>query len=286
MVADGPDADLGWLEARSGLPTRIVRTATQLGPAGARNRGWRIAHGELVAFTDDDCRPDQGWIENLVAAFDAGADVVQGRTAPDPVQRAAGGPFSHTVRVDNPSPHYPACNIAYRRGLLEELDGFDPAFGTVGDELPIWGEDADLGWRARKRGARIAFAGDALVLHDVTPSDWAAHLRSMRRRAGLVRVVRRHPELRRHLHGRFVFHPSHVKVVLAALGIVLGATSPPGWRRWLAGALTLPYARFRLIDRAPGVRTWPYSVPGWFVADLAEVAVMIGASVRERTLLL
>src|SRR5436190_22887462 len=36
-------------------------------PARQRNLGWRAAAGELIAFTDDDCRPEPQWPESLVA---------------------------------------------------------------------------------------------------------------------------------------------------------------------------------------------------------------------------
>src|SRR5256885_1736112 len=32
------------------------------GPAAARNAGWRAACGDIVAYTDDDCIPDSGWL--------------------------------------------------------------------------------------------------------------------------------------------------------------------------------------------------------------------------------
>jgi glycosyltransferase involved in cell wall biosynthesis len=35
------------------------------GPAGARNLGARAANGRLLAFTDDDCEPEPGWIRAL-----------------------------------------------------------------------------------------------------------------------------------------------------------------------------------------------------------------------------
>ncbi len=37
-------------------------------PSVQRNLGWRAARAELVAFIDDDCRADPGWLEALVIA--------------------------------------------------------------------------------------------------------------------------------------------------------------------------------------------------------------------------
>ena len=48
-------ADLAADYPRIALRYTAVRT-TQ-GPAGARNAGWRLARGEIVAFTDDDTVP-------------------------------------------------------------------------------------------------------------------------------------------------------------------------------------------------------------------------------------
>src|SRR5205823_14984267 len=39
------------------------------GPAAARNAGWKMARGETIAFTDDDCVPDSGWLAAGLTAF-------------------------------------------------------------------------------------------------------------------------------------------------------------------------------------------------------------------------
>src|SRR6266566_914650 len=53
--------------------------------ARQRNVAWRLAEAPLVAFTDDDCRPEPGWLRTLLeaAARDRRA-IVQGTTRPDP----------------------------------------------------------------------------------------------------------------------------------------------------------------------------------------------------------
>src|SRR5436305_2845378 len=37
---------------------RYIAVRDAHGPAAARNAGWRAAHGEVIAFTDDDTVPD------------------------------------------------------------------------------------------------------------------------------------------------------------------------------------------------------------------------------------
>ena len=53
------------------------------GPAAARNLGVQAAHGEIVCFTDDDCRPGDGWLATLERASSAAAEVVAGPTLGD-----------------------------------------------------------------------------------------------------------------------------------------------------------------------------------------------------------
>src|SRR4051812_33580580 len=44
------------------------------GPAGARNAGWRIAQGDVIAFTDDDCCPQSTWLAAGVEVIEAGPE--------------------------------------------------------------------------------------------------------------------------------------------------------------------------------------------------------------------
>jgi glycosyltransferase involved in cell wall biosynthesis len=66
VVSDGGAENLGPLVApfTDSLRLRLIY-AKHGGPAAARNRGLEAARGQIVAFTDDDCRPQPGWLAAL-----------------------------------------------------------------------------------------------------------------------------------------------------------------------------------------------------------------------------
>jgi glycosyltransferase involved in cell wall biosynthesis len=249
---DDTPAVLARLAAESPLPVVTLHMPVNAGPSKARNVGWRAGRAEIVAFTDDDCVPQPGWLASLLARFET-ADVVQGHTEPDPA------------------------------------DGFDEQFHRVVGGPVTWGDDADMGWRARKAGARTAFADDALVLHGLRPSSFRRHLREIPRRDGLVLMLRRHPDLRDFYYRKIWFSRTH-PAALATAGLALGLAHRPRSRlRWCAAAVSAGmYTRACLSTRhwPARRRDWATQLPLAFVADLAEVAVFARASLRYRTLFL
>ena len=162
------------------------------------------------------------------------------------------------MRVEFEEGYYETCNIAYRRTLLERLDGFDETY-----RLPT-GEDTDLAWRAKKTGARTAFAEDALVYHEVWPSRYLDHLRDMGRRGGIVHLFSKHPELRAHLRKKLFFRPLHQQAVLALGGLIALATRPtsdwPGPARPATG-LFYAWTCRRYRPGPPHRRDWLAVVP-------------------------
>jgi len=283
----GAEATAG---SAGGVALHRVRTPVNSGPATARNIGWRRASAPLIAFIDDDCVPQPGWLAALTGAFAIGAggpevDIVQGPTLPFPEQAAGRGPFAVFVWVDRDCGRYETCNIAYRRARLEELGGFDESFGTVGG-APVWGEDVDLGWRAREAGARIVFEPAALAHCQVHPSDYLAYLRQIRRHDGLVRNVARHPGLRRYYPAGLFLQASHPISVLGLAGLMVLSSRPGSARRTaMAVALGLPYVWYRTMTNPLPCRRRnrvPVLILAW-VADLADTATLASASVRYRS---
>ena len=258
------------------LPIEVIRLDENGGPAVARNRGWRATRCEVVAFTDDDCRPRSDWLEHLAGAV-AGADVAQGRVVPDRTQLDRGRPFTRTLDVGG-SPFFETANIAYRRTVLEALDGFD--------ERMRRGEDTDLGQRAVAAGLRVAAQPAAVVEHEVFPMDLRGALRNAGHAYWVVRVVRTHPGLRRFFWTRLLLLPHHRYTLPAVGGVAVSAASiaASGGRGRVTGvglglAAALPWVRFRLQPR-PTVRGRVRRVlwlPGQLLVECAEVVAVLRA---------
>jgi cellulose synthase/poly-beta-1,6-N-acetylglucosamine synthase-like glycosyltransferase len=269
---------LAALASRSAIPVHVERLPRNAGPATARNVGWRATSAPVVAFTDDDCLPQPQWLARLRASAEV-ADIVQGRTLPEPSQRERAGPFSRLLVVGHETGFYQTCNIAYRRTVLEQHGGFDESF-----RYPA-GEDSDLAWRAKDAGATTCFDPDALVFHDVPPSSFGGALRDSWRWQGAVHAASKHPALRSMMASRHVWRPAHRYVAVGLAGAVRVAVRPRSVASWaIAAAALTPYALYRgKTDPLPGLgprRRWAM-VPAAFVVDAAEVAACAVGSARH-----
>ncbi|MFL5894438.1 MAG: glycosyltransferase family 2 protein [Thermoleophilaceae bacterium] len=254
---------------------RAIRLAAPMGPAVARNAGWRAARGDLVVFTDDDCVAQPGWIAALAAVHARDAEaVIQGRTVPDPREAARLGAFARSQAVTGPGPWFQTCNIAYPRALLERLGGFDESFTDAA------GEDTDLGWRAIEAGARVIFEPAALNWHAVHEPGALALVRATQKwRMGVVNVAR-HPQLRDALHRRVFWKPSHERLLVAAAGAILARRAPA-----LALAALVPYVALHRSEHGSLAGT-AAALPAHVAVDAAEVVAMIRGSAAAGTLVL
>lgn len=54
---------------------RYIKHTKRLGQSIGKNDGAKVAKGEIVVFTDDDCIADPFWLENIVKAFHSDRDI-------------------------------------------------------------------------------------------------------------------------------------------------------------------------------------------------------------------
>ncbi len=101
---------------------RVISTPNR-GLSHARNYGLAAATGEIVAYIDDDARPDPHWLRYLAADFAGPTHAgIGGPNLPPPgdgavaecVANAPGGPI-HVLLSDSEAEHIPGCNMAFRR---------------------------------------------------------------------------------------------------------------------------------------------------------------------------
>jgi len=148
----------------------------------ARDTGWRNARHEIVAYTDDDARPDPGWLAAVAAGFSS-PDVIAttGLVVPAELETRAQALFEdayggmgkgfvlrlHSRRGRDltywPHLYGAGCNMAFRRAFLEAGGGFDPAL-DVGTPTG-GGGDLDMLQRVIESGGAICYRPDALVRH-------------------------------------------------------------------------------------------------------------------------
>jgi glycosyltransferase involved in cell wall biosynthesis len=138
------------------------------GASRARNCGLAVASREIVAFTDDDCRPVPGWLEAIETAFDdpdvcflfgrvvgSGSGVATS-VHDDPARRK----LDLSVQLLGMG-H--GANMAFRRDRLRSIGGFDELLGAG---VRLGGaEDADVIERLLSSGCTGSYEPDAVVAH-------------------------------------------------------------------------------------------------------------------------
>jgi len=180
VVGQGERAPLeGAVRGAAGADARVRYVhAARAGTSAARNAGYALASGEVVATTDDDCEAQEDWLAVVAAAFaqDPGLGVVGGSllAPPGPAGR---GPSSclalvpeevlyDPARTPPPAPagfNWVGANCAVRRSVARRVGRLDELLGPGAPFRS--GEDLDYLHRLEAAGVRMLSTPRSAVRH-------------------------------------------------------------------------------------------------------------------------
>lgn len=156
----------------------VVRNHENFGFCKANNQGIERARGEFIALLNNDAEAQPDWLASLLTAFDGRTDVGMAASKilvhedPNIIDKVG-----HVIYLDGQNwgrghgesdigqfedveeTLWPdGCAAMYRHAMLDEVGGFD-------EDLFAYGDDAELGLRARIAGWGCLYIPTAVVRH-------------------------------------------------------------------------------------------------------------------------
>lgn len=146
--------------------------------APGRNVGYKMAKGEIIAFTDADCRVDKDWLKNAFNYFKnkkvagvGGPNITPGEETN--FGKAVGWIFNqglfaagslHARVIDKvcETKSLPGCNSIYKRGVLEKV--------MPQDENLLTCDETEMNYRIRDLGYKLLYTPDVFVYHFRRPT--------------------------------------------------------------------------------------------------------------------
>jgi GT2 family glycosyltransferase len=178
IVVDNGSVDQSAEMAEREFGAMVIRNPENRGFCAANNQGIAASRGEFIALLNNDAEAEPGWLAALLEACSRRPDTGMAASKilvwedpkridkaghlifPDGQNRGRGagaidlGQFDKGEEALWPD----GCAAMYRKAMLDRIGGFDEDFFAYGD-------DAELGLRARIAGWKCIYAPNAVVRH-------------------------------------------------------------------------------------------------------------------------
>ena len=178
IVVDNGSTDGSADLAEKEFGAQVIRNRENRGFCAPNNQGIACAKGEFIALVNNDAEAEAGWLSALHGACNRAPEVGMAASKvlvwedpsridkvghlifPDGQNRGRGsgvedrGQFDREEEVLWPD----GCAAMYRKAMLDQIGGFDEDFFAYGD-------DAELGLRARIAGWKCIYTPHAVVRH-------------------------------------------------------------------------------------------------------------------------
>ncbi len=155
--------------------------------SSARNKGWKISVGDIIAFTDDDAYVNKEWIENILKTFKNNkynAGIIGGKIIPIYKEKNPDWKIPRKWEYILPSydqgnkiekykqRSFPACvNYAIRRDLLVRYYGFNKQLGPkASSSMQLSCEETELAWKVLRSEYNLIYNPFCIAYHPVPKS--------------------------------------------------------------------------------------------------------------------
>lgn len=160
VVNNAPDSPITFI---ADYPDVIFIDEAQPGSYAARNAALAIAKGEIIAFTDADCTPQENWLKSAVEMLQAGHDVVAGRVS----LYFQGSKLTVAETYEKAFAFRQDENVQAGRSVTANMVTWRRCFEKVGlfDDTLMSGGDTKWSTSASGMGLSLVYAHEAVVYH-------------------------------------------------------------------------------------------------------------------------